>query len=68
MRKLWAAGAAIAVCLALGVPALAQDASPVPAQDEVLYEITVPLRPSRIRARSSSTSGPSPQGPMSDPL
>ena len=30
------------VSLAFGAPALAQDASPVPAQDEVLYEITVP--------------------------
>ena len=29
MRKPWAAGAAIVMCLALGVPALAQDASPL---------------------------------------
>ncbi len=42
MRRMWAAVAAIAVSLAFGAPALAQDASPVPAQDEVLYEITVP--------------------------
>ena len=42
MRRMWAASAAIMVCLVLGLPALAQEASPVPAQDEVLYEITVP--------------------------
>jgi hypothetical protein len=43
MSRLWAAGAAIVVCLALGgLPAVAQDAEAVPATGEVLYEITVP--------------------------
>ena len=43
MRRMWAAGAAMVVCLALGgLPVAAQDASPAGAQDEVLYEITVP--------------------------
>ena len=45
MRRLWAAGAAIATCLALGgLPALAQDASPSPASSagvtvDPLFEI-----------------------------
>ncbi len=43
MRRMWAAGAAVMVGLALsGALALAQDASPAGSQGEVLYEITVP--------------------------
>jgi hypothetical protein len=46
MRRLWAAGAAMFVCLALGgLPALAQDASPAPGviQRDVLFDVTVPV-------------------------
>jgi hypothetical protein len=43
MRRMWAAGAAIVVCLTLGgLPALGQETSPAGGQGEVLYEITVP--------------------------
>ena len=43
MRRLWAASAAMLVCLALGgLPAMAQEESPAVGQGEVLYEITVP--------------------------
>jgi hypothetical protein len=43
MRRMWATGVAIVVCLALGgVPVAGQDASPHGMTSQVLYQITVP--------------------------
>ena len=41
MRKLWAAGAAMLVCLALGAPVMAQDASPSATPDGVQGPVQV---------------------------
>ena len=43
MRRMWAAGVAIVVCLALsGVPVAGQEASPDGTTSQVLVQITVP--------------------------